>query len=218
MDIAETRPPCGELEQRLRAALAGTHLETPRAIARLGLPPAIEKLFGKKAANLRPAAVLLPIIRHADRLSMLLTVRSASLRSHSGQIAFPGGGRDAGDITAVDNALREAHEEIGLDPAAVEIIGYLDDYPTISKYLVTPVVGIIDGAPQLSPHDAEVAEIFEIPMELIANHERFERKILTRDGLNVPFFELNWRHHRVWGATAGMLWDLAGRIAAVPAP
>jgi 8-oxo-dGTP pyrophosphatase MutT (NUDIX family) len=218
MEIAETRSLSGELEWRLRAALAGTDLETPRPVAKLGLPRATEALIGEAtAAGLRPAAVLVPVIRHADRLSMLLTVRSADLRSHGGQIAFPGGARDASDVTAADTALREAQEEVGLDPALVEIVGYLDDHPTFSRFMVTPVVGIIKGAPALSPHQREVAEIFELPFELIAR-ERFERKILSRDGVELPFFELNWQRYRVWGATAAMLWDLAGRMAALRLP
>lgn len=202
-----------ELERRLRGALADTSLETPRPLAGLELPGAVDRLFGKALlASLRPAAVLVPVVRRDDALSVLLTVRSAKLRSHGGQIAFPGGARDASDLTAVDNALREAHEEIGLDPARVEIVGYLDDYPTLSRYLITPVVGLVDGPPPLVADDNEVAEIFEVPFDLIARRESFERKMLSREGLNVPFFELHWQQYRVWGATAGMLWDLAGRV------
>ncbi|HEY9546229.1 MAG TPA: CoA pyrophosphatase [Solimonas sp.] len=202
-----------ESECRLRAALADTHLETPRKMAGLDMPDLLGKLFDATLlSNLRPSAVLLPLIRRGERLSMLLTVRSASLRNHGGQIAFPGGARDASDITAVDNALREAHEEVGLDPATVEIIGYLDDYPTLSRYRITPVVGIIDVEPQLHIDDGEVAEIFELPFEQLTSRANFERKILTREGINVPFFELQWQQYRIWGATAGMLWDLAGRM------
>ncbi|NGY06126.1 CoA pyrophosphatase [Solimonas terrae] len=202
-----------ELERRLRAALADTHLETPRAMVSLGMPEMLGRLFDATLlANLRPSAVLLPLIRRGERLSMLLTVRSAKLRSHGGQIAFPGGARDAADVTAVDNALREAQEEVGLDPATVEIIGYLDDYPTLSRFRITPVVGIVDAEPVLAIDADEVAEVFEVPFEILASRRNFVRKILSRDGINVPFFELQWQQHRVWGATAGMLWDLAGRM------
>lgn len=215
MNVAETRRPMSELERRLRAALADTHLETPRKLVGLDMPDMLSKLFDATLlSNLRPSAVLLPLIRRGDQLSMLLTVRSAGLRNHGGQIAFPGGGRDAGDITAVDNALREAQEEVGLDPAMVEIIGYLDDYPTLSRYRITPVVGIIDAEPQLSIDDGEVAEVFELPFEQLSSRANFERRILTREGINVPFFELQWQQYRIWGATAGMLWDLAGRMEA----
>ncbi|WP_051361758.1 CoA pyrophosphatase [Solimonas soli] len=213
MTSAETLPSALELERRLRDALRDTSLETPRPVATMEMPAALDKLWtATLRASLRPAAVLIPVIRRGAELAVLLTVRSANLRSHSGQIAFPGGARDAGDVTAVDNALREAQEEVGIDPHRVEVLGYLDDYPTLSRFLVTPVVGLIDGAPELRVDDNEVAEVFEVPFAHIARRENFERKLLSRDGINVPFYELNWRQYRVWGATAGMLWDLAGRM------
>jgi len=213
MTFAETPPSAIELERRLRDVLRHTSLETPRPVATLEMPAVFEKLWTDELRNsLRPAAVLIPVIRRGADLSVLLTVRSANLRSHSGQIAFPGGAKDASDITAVDNALREAEEEIGLDPHQVEVLGYLDDYPTMSRFLVTPVVGLIDGGPQLNADAREVAELFEVPFAHIARRENFARKFLNHDGLEVPFFELHWQHYRVWGATAGMLWDLAGRL------
>lgn len=203
------------LERDLRAALAPTHLEQPRPIADLELPLKLGKLLRPAMlAAMRPAAVLAPIIRRNDQLSMVLTVRSERLRSHRGQISFPGGGRDPGDADAVGNALREAQEEIGLDPACVEVVGYLDDYPTLTRYVVTPVVGVIDSAPPWVLDANEVAEIFEVPLAVVLDTRSYERKILSRDGLNVPFFELNWERHRIWGATAGMLWDLARKFEA----
>ena len=145
------------------------------------------------------------LIRRGDALSMLFTVRAQHLRSHRGQISFPGGGRDEGDRDAVDNALREAQEEVGIDPARVEVIGYLDDYPTLTRYLVTPVVGLIEGEPELEIDENEVAEVFEAPLSFLLDPASFERKLLSRDGLNVPFFELNYGSYRIWGATASML-------------
>jgi 8-oxo-dGTP pyrophosphatase MutT (NUDIX family) len=213
MTSAESWPPVTALERRLRSALRDTSLETPRPMATLQLPPALDQmLMATIRAGLRPSAVLVPVIRRGTELSVLLTVRSANLREHSGQIAFPGGAKDAADVTAVDNALREAHEEVGLDPHAVEIVGYLDDCVTLSRFLVTPVVGLIDGAPALQVDAREVAEVFEVPFAFIADRRNFERKLLSRDGFDVPFYELNWQQYRIWGATAGMLWDLAGRM------
>lgn len=213
MNVAETHRPMSELERRLRAALADTHLEAPRKLAGMDMPELLGKMFDAALlSSLRPSAVLLPLIRRGEQLSMLLTVRAANLRNHGGQIAFPGGARDATDITAVDNALREAHEEVGLDPATVEIIGYLDDYPTLSRYRITPVVGIIDTEPQLSVDVGEVAEIFELPFEQLTRRANFGRQIMERGGIEVPVFELHWQQYRIWGATAGMLWDLAGRM------
>ena len=214
MTFAEPLPGATELERRLGSSLRDTHLETPRAIATFeDMPAGVDKMLtAALRAGLRPAAVLIPVIRRGSELSVLLTVRSAHLRSHSGQIAFPGGAKDAEDITAVDNALREAREEVGLDPHSVEIVGYLDDYPTLSRFVITPVVGLVDGAPALSADTGEVAEMFEVPLSFIAERRNFERKLLDRDGFKVPFRELNWQQYRIWGATAGMLWDLAGRM------
>lgn len=202
------------IERRLRGALADTGLETPRPISGLELPFKLDRLIAPAVlGSLRPAAVLAPVIRRRDEWSMLFTVRAQHLRSHRGQISFPGGGRDEGDRDAVDNALREAHEEVGIEPARVEVIGYLDDYPTLTRYLVTPVVGLIDGDPELKIDENEVAEVFEAPLSFLLDPASYERKLLSRDGLNVPFFELNWKQHRIWGATAGMLWNLAQKVA-----
>ncbi|MFP5306995.1 MAG: CoA pyrophosphatase [Gammaproteobacteria bacterium] len=204
-----------DLERRLRRALAATRLDAPRPMSALELPLKLDKLVAHTlAGNLRPAAVLAPVIRRGAELSMLFTVRASHLRSHSGQISFPGGGRDDGDGDAVDTALREAQEEIGLPPARVEVIGYLDDYPTLSRYRITPVVGIVHGAPELAVDDNEVAGVFEAPLAFVLDPASFERRWMSRDGLNLPFFELNWGAHRIWGATAGMLWNLAQKVSA----
>lgn len=201
------------LEQRLRRAMASTRLDAPRPMTDLELPLKLERLLPASViASLRPAAVLAPVMRRGDALSMLFTVRSERLRSHRGQISFPGGGRDEGDSGVVATALREAQEEIGLPPDRVEVLGYLDDYPTLTKYMVTPVVGLIEGEPELRIDENEVAEVFEVPLEVALDPARYERRILTRDGLNVPFFELRWQQHRIWGATAGMLWNLVQKV------
>lgn len=204
-----------ELEQRLRHALATTSEQYPRPVSRLELPLKMEKLLTASVLGaLRPAAVLVPVIRRSTGPSLLLTRRADHLRSHKGQVSFPGGGRDVVDVSAAANALREAHEEVGLQPEAVEVVGYLDDYPTISRYRVTPVVGVVEGDPELHAEASEVAEIFEVPLSFVLEPANFERKILTRSGIKMPFFELNHQGHRIWGATAGMLWNLAEKVTA----
>lgn len=162
--------------------------------------------------SLRPAAVLAPVIRRGDGLTMLFTRRSDQMRSHRGQISFPGGRRDEDDTSFASAALREAQEEIGLAPESVEILGYLDDYPTITRYLVTPVVGIVERAPAFTPHAREVAEVFEVPLDYVLDARRYERKAFFRGGVNVPFYELNYGAYRIWGATAGMLWNLVEKV------
>lgn len=200
------------IEQRLRAALSGTDDRAPRPITNLDLPLGADRWLANFMKGLRPAAVLAPVLRRGDEYSVLLTRRAEHLSSHKGQISFPGGRRDDTDVSAAANALREAQEEVGLDPSRVEVLGYLDDYPVVSRYLVTPVVGLIDGAftPQADP--SEVAEVFELPLALALDPAAYERKSLSRDGLVVPYYEINWRNYRVWGATAGMLWNLCQRV------
>lgn len=203
-------------EARLRQALAGSSEQGPRPMSRLELAPNLEQLLLTPALlqSLRPAAVLAPILRRPEGLTLLLTVRASHLRSHNGEISLPGGRRDEDDRSVAANALREAQEEIGLPPDAVEVLGYLDDYPTISQYLVTPVVGLVAGAPHLQPCADEVAELFEVPLDFVLDLRNFSRQSLKRDGLEVPFFELHWQRYRIWGATAAILWNLATKVAA----
>jgi 8-oxo-dGTP pyrophosphatase MutT (NUDIX family) len=204
-----------DLEQRLRRALAQTRLEAPRPLIDLELPFKLDRLIAPAVLSaMRPAAVLAPVLRRGAALSLMFTVRAQHLRSHRGQISFPGGGRDADDRDAVDNALREAQEEVGLDPGGVEVLGYLDDYPTLTRYRVTPVVGLIDATRlQLQIDANEVAEVFEVPLDYALDPARFERSTLVRDGIKLPFYALHWQQHRIWGATAGMLWNLARKVA-----
>ena len=202
------------LEQSLRDTLAQTTDAPPRPLSNIELPFKLDKLLTPALLkSLRPAAVLVPVVRRRSGLTVLLTRRAEHLRSHKGQISFPGGRRDDGDHSAAANALREAEEEVGLHPRHVEVIGYLDDYPTVTRYLVTPVVGIVSGSPRLTADASEVAEIFEVPLEFVLDYKNFERKAFSRGGLNVPFFELNYEIYRIWGATAGMLWNLAQKVA-----
>lgn len=202
-------------ETRLRKALAGSSEQAPRPMSRLELPLNMDKLLLTPSLmkSLRPAAVLAPVVRRGRELTMLFTVRADHLRSHKGQISFPGGRRDETDASVAANALREAQEEIGLPPENVEIVGYLDDYPTMTRYLVTPVVGFVNGEPEIRPCADEVAEVFEVPLGFVLDPKNFERRLMSREGLNLPFFELNWDRHRIWGATAGILWNLASKVA-----
>ena len=201
------------IERRLRDALRDTHDELPRPIAELDLPLGAERWIKPSLLKaFRPAAVLAPIIRRDDQYSVLLTLRAAHLKSHKGQISFPGGGREEQDATVADTAKREAMEEVGLPPDRVEVLGYLDDYPIVSNYLVTPVVGLIDGDFEPEPDPSEVDAAFEVPLEFVLDPNSYTRKRLSRDGLIVPYFEFHWEHYRVWGATAGMLRGLCALV------
>lgn len=203
------------LEKQLRIALAHTNDTAPRPMISLELPLRADKILTPALmASLRPASVLVPVIWRGTDLIVLLTRRADHLRSHKGQISFPGGRRDEGDVSAAANALREAQEEVGLPPSSVEVIGYLDDYPTITRYMVTPVVGIVSGEPTLYAHEDEVAELIEVPLEFVLAPKSFERKSFLQSGIKVPFYELNFGSHRIWGATAGMLWNLCQKFNA----
>jgi 8-oxo-dGTP pyrophosphatase MutT (NUDIX family) len=201
------------LEQRLRRALAHTSDAPPRPLTPLELPLRLEKMITPRLLKkLRPAAVLVPVMRRPGGLHVLLTRRSDLLRSHRGQISFPGGRREEGDASAAAAALREAHEEVGIPLSAVEVVGYLDDYPTITKYLVTPVVGLVEDVREVRPCAREVAEIFEVPLEFLIEPANFSRGFLGNRGVDMPFFELNYGAYRIWGATAGMLWNLSQKM------
>lgn len=201
-----------ELEQRLRAALAETSDREPRPLTPIELPLGLDKLLTSNVVKrLRPASVLVPVIRRPRNLTVLLTQRSEKLRSHKGQISFPGGRREDSDESAAHAALREAQEEVGIDPARVEVIGYLDDYLTVTRYRVTPVVGILSPQ-ELRLDENEVADAFEVPLSLLVQESSFEKKKFSSNGLNVPYFEINHNDRRIWGATAGMLWNLMQKM------
>jgi 8-oxo-dGTP pyrophosphatase MutT (NUDIX family) len=202
------------LEGRLRAALAGTSEAEPRPLTPFELPLKLDQLLlPAMLKGLRPASVLVPVVKRPQGLQVLLTVRAHTLRSHRGQISFPGGRREDSDASAAAAALREAEEEVGIPGGAVEVVGYLDDYPTLTRYMVTPVVGLVDDGAAVKPCAREVAEVFEVPLAFVLGVDNFERKVLSREGINVPFFELNFGNYRIWGATAGMLWNLAQKVA-----
>jgi 8-oxo-dGTP pyrophosphatase MutT (NUDIX family) len=203
------------LERKLRAALATTSDALPRPMTPIELPMKLGKLIPPLVfKNLQSACVLVPVMRRPAGLQVLLTLRSETMPSHKGQISFPGGRRQDSDASAAAAAKREAEEEAGIPPAAVEVIGYLDDYPTISQYMITPVVGVVEDLAEVKPCAREVAEIFEVPLAFLLEPKSFERKVFSRDGFNVPFFEVNYGSWRIWGATAGMLWNLSQKVAA----
>lgn len=155
--------------------------------------------------GLKPAGVLIPVIETRTELSVLLTQRAADLKHHPGQVSFPGGRMEEHDEDVCVTALRETREEVGIDPRAVSVIGYLESMPTITGYAVTPVIGLVEGPAQLSIDTTEVEYAFEVPLEFLldARNERpvereFEGQVLT-------MMELHYEGQRIWGATAMML-------------
>ncbi|WP_428097052.1 NUDIX domain-containing protein [Candidatus Rariloculus sp.] len=153
----------------------------------------------------RQAAVLLGLIERADGLHLLLTERATHLTHHPGQISFPGGRLSDRHEGPVDAALREAREEVGLDPRDVSVAGCLDLHATGTGFSVTPVVGFIAGSFEPEADPAEVSEAFEVPLDFVFDKANFRVSYRERFGSRFRVYELDYGRHRIWGATASML-------------
>ena len=181
---------------------------------RFATPPAWEPETVDEALLRHPrrtaASVLIALVLRPEGLTMLLTQRTAHLTDHAGQISFPGGRAEDYDASAIDTALRETEEEIGLDRRHIEIIGTLPDYVTGTGYKVTPVVGLVTPPFELTPDENEVAEIFEVPLAFLmdgANHQRLSFEMPEGAGRRT-FYAMPYERFFIWGATAGMLRNL----------
>ena len=156
------------------------------------------------------AAVLVAITDRAEP-GLILTVRRDDLRTHAGQIAFPGGRLDESE-DAVAAALREAHEEIGLEPRCVDIHGVIEDYRTVTGYIVTPVIATVPPDLPLIPHEHEVAEWFEVPLGFVLNPANQRLASALFEGRTRHYYEILWNDRRIWGATAAMIVNLSRRL------
>jgi 8-oxo-dGTP pyrophosphatase MutT (NUDIX family) len=161
----------------------------------------------------KPAAVLVPIIDRSEP-TVLLTLRTAELTSHSGQIAFPGGKIDAADASPVAAALREASEEIGLAPALVEPIGYLDLYLTFSGFRILPTVARVKPQFTLTLNPWEVTEAFEVPLAFLITPANHQRKTRDWKGIEREYYAIPFENRYIWGITAGILRNLYERVCA----
>ena len=158
--------------------------------------------------EIRPAAVLVPLVRRENGLTVLLTRRTAHLNEHAGQISCPGGRSEPGDAYAAETALREAAEEIGLAAERVEVLGELHEYVTVTGYRVTPVVGLVTPPLELRLDDFEVAEVFEVPLEFLLDPANHLRNRIVHGGRQRHYYAIPYRQYYIWGATAGMLMNL----------
>jgi len=178
------------------------------------LPPAIE--LARSAMRRIPAAVLVPLIERDIGMTVLLTQRADTLKDHAGQISFPGGRIEPDDADAWHAALREAHEEIGLSQEFVEFAGYLPDHWVGTGFRVTPVVGFVNPGYELRIAEAEVHDVFEVPLEFIldaANHKTRTRDVL---GFATEVYDIPFGERVIWGATAGMLLTLRRLLQGSP--
>lgn len=161
---------------------------------------------------LRPAAVLVPLIEHGAGLRVILTRRTALLKHHPGQVAFPGGKADPDDAGPEDTALREAQEEIGLAPETVRILGRLDRHETVTAFTVTPVIGLVDAGFAAVAEPGEVEEVFEVPLDFALDPANFQVHGRRWQGHVRRYYVLPWGPHYIWGATARILKVLADRM------
>ena len=161
---------------------------------------------------LRAAAVLVPFVRRESGLTILFTRRASHLRHHAGQISFPGGAIDPGDVDAVAAAVRETGEETGIVPGDIEPFGYLDGFDTVSGYRVAPVTGFVRGGYSLRMHEAEVDDVFEVPFAFLLEPGNLRREAIDWQGRSRTIYAFDWCGRRIWGATAAMLKNLIDRL------
>ncbi len=201
-----------ELRARLRDRLRDAALPPPPEPLRGDFDLNPEWRERLAPAALTPAAVLVPIVGRAGGPAVLLTQRTPHLNAHAGQVSFPGGRLEPHDEGPVAAALRESEEEIGLSREHVDVVGLLDTYQTGTNYVVTPVVGMVgpDFEPRLD--EFEVAELFEVPLDHLLDRSNFVRESRDAGGFTRVFLAVYHEGWRIWGATAGMLFNLAERM------
>ena len=159
----------------------------------------------------REAAVLIAVTDRPQP-GVLFIVRPEGMRMHPGQVAFPGGKVDDDDRDPAHTALREAWEELGIDPASVTLCGLADPYRTITNYRVTPVVGVIPPDLSLKPDPSEVADWFEAPLAFVLDPANHDHRVAQLKGRAGGYIQINWQGRRIWGATAAMLVNLSRRL------
>jgi 8-oxo-dGTP pyrophosphatase MutT (NUDIX family) len=207
--------PTEEFFARVRARLT---LDTPLGLDDPSIIPSrgdhtMDETLLKIAAvrPIRPAAVLIPVIEH-DEPSVLLTQRAAHLPDHPGQVSFPGGKIEKTDASPMASALREAQEEIGLDPRLAQPLGYLDLYMTTLGYRIVPVVARLKPSFTLKLNPMEVDNVFEVPLSFLMNEANYQRHSREWQGLTRHYYAITHAERYIWGVTAGILRNLYERI------
>ena len=204
-------PPFSAADFRARAALErGPHGDADYGDH--GLNPDLRHLIVRD--GLRDAAVLIAAVDHPAGATLILTKRTEKLRSHSGQVAFPGGRIDPGDASAEDAALRETEEEIGLDRSFVEVVGRMPDYVSGSGFRVMPVLGVVKPGFLLTLNEDEVDDAFEVPLSFLMDPANHKRESRVWNGRERFFYEMPYGDRYIWGLTAGIIHTLYERLYA----
>ena len=181
------------------------------ALARPPLEPPLEGDLPELRARADVAAAVLIAITDRPEPGVILTVRREHMRTHAGQIAFPGGRIDPGE-DPVAAAIREAHEEVLVPPQLVEVVGAIEPYRTVTGYVVTPVLGVLPPDIALEPHEHEVADLFEAPLGYLLDPSNQRLRSALFQGRTRHYYEIVWNDRRIWGATAAMIVNLSRRL------
>ncbi len=162
--------------------------------------------------ELAPAAVLLPVVHRAEP-TVLFTQRTATLSKHAGQVSFPGGRAESGDLTLLETALRETREETGIQPSFISLAGYLEPYETGTGFAILPVVGLLSEGFALMPDAAEVAEVFEVPLAFLLDPANRKREAREWQGMRREFYSFQYERFYIWGATAAILVNFGEKLS-----
>ena len=181
------------------------------ALARPPIEPPLEGDLPELRAQADVAAAVLIAITDRPEPGVILTVRREHMRTHAGQIAFPGGRIDPGE-DPVAAAIREAHEEVLVPPQLVEVVGAIEPYRTVTGYVVTPVLGVLPPDIALEPHEHEVADLFEAPLGYLLDPSSQRLRSALFQGRTRHYYEIVWNDRRIWGATAAMIVNLSRRL------
>jgi len=181
------------------------------ALERPPIEPPIEGDLPELRAQADVAAAVLIAITDRPEPGVILTVRREHMRTHAGQIAFPGGRIDPGE-DPVAAAIREAHEEVLVPPQLVEVVGAIEPYRTVTGYVVTPVLGVLPPDIALEPHEHEVADLFEAPLGYLLDPSNQRLRSALFQGRTRHYYEIVWNDRRIWGATAAMIVNLSRRL------
>ncbi len=211
---SKTKSSNAPLRQALKDSLAQNLAEIDDRLGDFALNPQWRQERETQAADggLRDAGVLVPLIERSNGVSVLLTQRTEHLSKHAGQIAFPGGRVDETDGGPVGAALRETHEEVGIEPHQVDVHGFLDTYETGTGFRIHPIVGFVDPDFQLLINEHEVAEAFEVPFDFLMDPDNHQRHSAVWRGKNRQYYAIPYGNYYIWGATAGILVAMYARV------